>query len=351
MSTKQPRRAIALLLALTLALAVVVAGCGDDDSGGGSVSSDEPYEMTVELNWLPGTDHIGLLTALEHGYFEDENLDVEYLAPPDGAAALKFVAANKVDLAISFGPEVLIAAGQGLPVTAVGSHVPVPLASLVALPDAGIDGPEDLAGKRVGNSGIPKEDAMAKAIFEEAGIEADDVELVNVGFNLVPVALDGKVDALLGAFSNGTAVDLAYQSKEDPVVIPVDEIGVPTYDELVLVANSNRLKDDEAYADAVKRFNAAMEKGYETAIAEPRKTEDVVIAAMDDLPSGKEEVRMEVQTSIPLLTPPDGRPLGCFDTAAWQEFGQWMEDNDLVKNPVDTDAVISNDYNEACASG
>src|SRR5947207_2383657 len=72
------------------------------------------------------------------------------------------------------------------------------------------------------------------------------VSSVNVGFNLVPALLGGKVDAIAGAFQNIEGAQLRARGV-DPVVFPVDRYGVPTYDELVLVANRDRLSSDEAY--------------------------------------------------------------------------------------------------------
>ena len=62
---------------------------------------------------------------------------MEIRQPPDPAAPLKQLAAGRVDLAISYEPEVLRARDQGLNVVSVGALVQRPLTSIISLPKAG----------------------------------------------------------------------------------------------------------------------------------------------------------------------------------------------------------------------
>ena len=77
----------------------------------------------------------------------------------------------------------------------------------------------------------------------------------NVGFNLVPAMLSGKVDATLGGFWNYEGVQLARSGKH-PSIIRVDQAGVPTYDELVLVARQADAR--RTRANLIRRFLRAL---------------------------------------------------------------------------------------------
>ena len=77
--------------------------------------------------------------------------------------------------------------------------------------------------------------------------------------------LSGRADAMLGGFLNVEGVDLAERGR-DPRVVPVDELGIPTYDELVLVANSDRVAEDP---EPMRLFIAALERGTRDAVARP----------------------------------------------------------------------------------
>src|SRR6476646_845627 len=114
--------------ALLVVAAPLVAGCGEkaEDTSPGTVD-----ELTLELDWLVNPDHAGIYEALDQGYFEEAGLDVQPRVPSDPSAPIKEVAAGRVDLAVSYEPEVLLARDQGLPVKAVAAVVPTPLTSLI----------------------------------------------------------------------------------------------------------------------------------------------------------------------------------------------------------------------------
>ena len=185
----------------------------------------------------------GIFEALERGYFEDAGLEVTPQVPSDPSAPIKQVAAGRVDLAISYEPEVMLARDQGLDVVAVGALVDGPLTSLISLPEAGIESAADLTGKTVVTAGIPYQAAYLQTILANAGVDPATVDQVDVGFNLMPPLIAGRADAMFGGFLNVEGVDLAERGL-DPRVVPVDRLGVPTYDELVLVADGDRLRED-----------------------------------------------------------------------------------------------------------
>src|SRR5204863_4648865 len=103
----------------------------------------------------------------------------------------------------------------------------------------------DLKGRSVGITGVPAD----YAALESAGLR-NDVKVVNVGYSLLPALLSHKVDAVLGVYRNVEGIELE-QRGFHPTVIPLHRAGVPTYDELVLVANSDRLRSSKAYANSV----------------------------------------------------------------------------------------------------
>src|SRR5207248_10425666 len=118
-----------------------------------------------------------------------------------------------------------------------------PLTTIISLPKAGIHTPADLRGKTVGTAGIDYQTAYLQAILARAHVPASSVKERNVGFNLVPALATGKVDAILGGYWNYEAVDLRQRGK-DPQVIRIEQAGVPTYDELVIVARTETVKND-----------------------------------------------------------------------------------------------------------
>ena len=125
--------------------------------------------VELMLDYFPNADHAGIYAAQADGDFQEAGLDVEIRQPPDPAAPIKQVAAGRVDLAISYEPEVLRARDQGLNVVSVGALVQKPLTSIISLPKAKIRKPADLEGKTVGTAGIDYQHAYLETILREAG--------------------------------------------------------------------------------------------------------------------------------------------------------------------------------------
>ena len=244
------------------------------------------------LDFFPNADHAPIYAAEAGGHFKDVGLDVEIREPPDPAAPLKQVVAGRVDLAISYEPEVLRARDDGLAAQAVGALVQAPLTSIISLPPAGIRKPEDLDGKVVGTAGIDYQSAYLEAIAKRAGA---DVEERNVGFNLTGSLLAKKVDATLGAFWNYEGTDLKMRGK-DPQIIRLEQAGVPTYDELVFVANADQEDDDR-----IRRFMAALKRGAEDLQRDPEAGLKGLLDANPDL--DPELQRAVVDVTLPLFRP------------------------------------------------
>ena len=322
----------AALIAAAIALAVG-AGCGEKSERGGA----EAERFDLALDFYVNPDHAGIYTALDRGLFEEAGLDVRPQVPSDPAAPIKQVAAGRADLAISYEPEVLLARDQGLEVIAVGALVQQPLTSLIAPGDAGIEDASDLPGKTVATAGIPYQDAFLDAILAREDVSRDDVSVVDVGLNLLPAVLSGRADAMLGGFRNVEGVDLSERG-EDPLVAPVDELGIPTYDELVLVASEERLEDDP---EAIRLFLAVLERGTEIAVRDPELATEAVLEAGEGLDPKLTEA--EVEATLPLLQPEGKRPYGYMNPIEWREFIGFMADKGEIGVRFDPDEVLSNE--------
>jgi putative hydroxymethylpyrimidine transport system substrate-binding protein len=329
-----PARAIAVALSL-LILAAGLAACGSKSSG----TEGEPEKLSLDLDFYPNPDHAGIYMAQEEKFFEEAGLDVSIAAPTDPSAPLKDVASGKADLAVTYEPEVLLAREEGLDVVAVAALVNQPLTSLIWLKKSGIKGPANLKGKTVSFAGISYQEAFLKTILARAKVPASTVTSVNVGFGLIPSLVSGKAQAMLGGYSNVEGVALREAGKE-PVITPVDELGVPTYDELVLVARKSTI---EAEGEKIRLFLAALKRGTEAAVASPKKASEAILAANSSLEPKLTEA--QVAATLPLLeNTPAGKPYGWMNPKQWEEFGAWMRDEELIENLPKAGELLTNDY-------
>jgi putative hydroxymethylpyrimidine transport system substrate-binding protein len=322
------------LVALAVFAAVLAVGCGEKQEQ----QRGDAEPLTLMLDFYVNPDHAGIYTALDRGYFDEAGLEVEPRVPSDPSAPIRQVAAGQADLAISYEPEVLLAQEEDLPVTAIAALVPRPLTSLISLPKAGIAKPADLAGKTIATAGIPYQAAYLDAILGEAGLAPDDVEQKDVGFNLLPAVLSGSADAMLGGFLNVEGVDLRERG-EHPRVVPVDRLGIPTYDELVIVAAEDRVEDDP---EALRLFLAALERGTRAAVADPAGATRAILEAGNGLEP--KLTRAEIDRTLPLLLPEkQSQPYGYMSAREWEAFAGFFADHGLISTRPTADEMFTDD--------
>ena len=320
--------------ALVCVAALLLAGCGEKDD---VLEPSGSNGVELMLDYFPNADHAGIYAAQAGGDFREAGLDVAIRQPPDPAAPIKQVAAGRVDLAISYEPEVLRARDQGLGVVSVAALVQKPLTSIISLPKAKIVKPADLKGKTVGTAGIDYQDAYLRAVLTDAGVNPSSVSVRNVGFGFSPALIIGRIDAALGAFWNYEGQELKLRGKH-PRIIRIEDAGVPTYNELVIVANESALERD---ADKIRAFIGAVSRGTRELRGNPGEAIDGLLEANPDLDPDLQ--RASVDVTLPLFFPPEGKPFGWHDPAQWDEFSAWMKDNGLLENPPDPQSSYDND--------
>ncbi len=330
------RRTIAVLA--TIAVAALSAGCGERHE---VTHANATQSLSLMLDFFPNADHVGLYQALADGEFARQGLSVKVQAPTDPATPLKLVAAGKVDLAISYEPELLLARAKGLNLVSVAAIVQRPLTAIIAVgkktAPATVLKPADLAGKTVGTAGIAYQSAYLNTILAAAKVDPKSVKQINVGFNLVPAMLTGKVDATLGGFVNYEGVQMKLQHRK-PTIIPVDQAGVPPYDELIIVARGEELARKP---QLIRAFLQALGQGYGAVRTNPEAGVDALIKANPDL---KRPFQLAaVKATLPAFFPANpGRPFGYQNLKEWVAFGRWMTAHGLLdKRPVISQAATN----------
>jgi putative hydroxymethylpyrimidine transport system substrate-binding protein len=316
------RRNTIPLLSLVAVLLVAAASAG---AGRRSTAS-----LSLMLDWTPNPDHAAIFVADRQGLFAKHGLSVSVHAPSDPTTPLKLVGAGRVDLAVSYEPELFFAAEKHLPVVAVAALVPRALDSLISLKPL-----PSLRGHSIGITGVPSDDAALQSILERQHLTRKDVHVVHVGYNLVPALLAHRVDAIIGGYRNVEGIQLQQRGLH-PSITPLDRAGVPSYDELVVAASAQRLKDDRAYAASVRSFVAALADGTRAALA----NEPVAMAAVKaKTQSPASFLKLSVPATVSLLR---GAP--CFTTAAWSSFGHWLAARKLTKGLVPAAAAMTTAY-------
>jgi putative hydroxymethylpyrimidine transport system substrate-binding protein len=329
------RRALPAVLAVLVVLGL--AACGERTEPTAGARSTERVDLV--LDFFPNADHAGLYAAIGTGEFKTAGLDVKPRTPSDPAAPLKLVAAGRADLAISYEPELLLARAKGAKLVSIGALVQKPLTSLISIGSKAIKAPGQLEDKKVGTAGIPYQDAYLQTIAKQAGIDPQRVKSINVGFNLVPALVSKKVDAVLGMFWNVEGVELERQHRK-PRILRMEQVGVPTYNELVVVA---REQDVRTRGPLLRRFMRALARGHQRLRSDVNAGVDELVKANPDL--DRKLQTAQVKATLPVFFPTGkDHPFGFQDPQEWRRYATWMSDNGLIPGTQTSQRAFTNEF-------
>jgi len=283
-------------------------------------------KVTLMLDWFPNPDHVPIYVAKEKGFFEEEGLEIKIQIPADPNDPLKLAALQRVDFAVSYEPNLIMAKARGIPVVSIGILISHPLNTLMFLKKSGIVSPQDLKGKRIGYSVTGFETAILSTIAEKAGLKREDFQLVNVNFNLTPSLLSGQVDAVIGAYRNYEKIQIELQGKEVGMIFP-EKHGVPEYYELIFVSGEKKI---EKNVEEVKKFIRAIQKALYFTVEHPEEAFNLFTKANPDLEN--ELNRKSFYSTLPFFSRTQIQ-----EREKWEKFQDFLYEKKVIekKTPVE----------------
>lgn len=215
-------------------------------------------KLNLQLDWFVNPDHAALIVAQQKGFFAKNGIELEIIEPADPSMPPKLVAAGKSDLAVGYQPQLYLDVDQGLPLVRIATLIATPLNSIVALKESNIKTLADFKGKKIGYSVSGFEEVLLGTMLKSAGVNPNEVEKINVNWSLSPALMSKQVDGVVGAFRNFELNQLSLEKQQGIAFYP-EEHGVPIYDELILLANKNKL-DNPQYQAKLSAFLTAIEQ-------------------------------------------------------------------------------------------
>lgn len=321
------------------------AGTAEDGGAGNADGEDAPSssegtdaaapageltEFDVVLDWYPNAVHTFLYEAQDRGYFAEEGLKVNIISPAESVDAMTFVAAGRAQIGLSYPVDTVTAAGkEKMPVRAIGAVVQEELSCMASLADSGITADmASLAGRKIGHSGPAVEEAVVRTILKNAGVAQDDVEFLNVGFDLTTSLTTKNTDLVVGTFINDEIVTMR-NAGYDVDVWRYQDYGVPQMYGLVLLANSDAYEADPALYQG---FLRACRKGFADMQADEDQALATIMADMnsDDNPLDEVQQRESYEILLPLMEE-EGRPFLSMQEGDWQAVIDWMLESGLLE--------------------
>ena len=284
-------------------------------------------KLTLMLDWFPNVDHLPIYVARHQGFFAQQGLDIDILSPSETSDALKLAAAGKVDIAISYEPQTIIAAARGLEITVMGRLIEHPLTTLLFLKGKGIVTPGDLNGKKIGYTVPGLMDVLLDAFARLNAIE--NYSAVNVGFSIVQSLTAGKVDAVMGPFKTYETVTMAHKGYEVGY-FELEKWGIPDYDELVLVTSRKTMNQKR---DAMSKISLILDRAIQYVRANPEK-------ALEHYFEEGPEADRKIEKDAFALTMPYYAHHQKLDENRWQQFADFALKYGLIDRAVDVKPII-----------
>ena len=285
---------MSLLRNLPVPLVVLVVsltvGCGEADDQ----KAAKPVSAVIGLDFTPNAIHAPIYMAVRNGYDRKHGVALRIRPPGSSPDSLKLLASGRADLAVLDIHDLGIAREQGADVVGVGALVQRPLAAIIAQPE--IRRPRELAGRRVGVSGLPSDPALLRAVVEDDGGDYAKVRQVTIGFAAVPNLIEKKIDGV-PAFWNAEGVTL-HQRGVRTREFRVDDYGAPPYPEVVVFTTRKTLERRRRMVEGVVK---ALRDGTESVLSDPEPAVREVVRAGG---ADARLVRAQLKAVRPILRPP-----------------------------------------------
>ena len=327
------KRIVALLL-----VCLLLAGCSAAPEKGGKEEKLETVD--VVLDWYPNAVHAFIYEAIDKGYFADEGLQVNILFPSNSTDPLTMTAAGKADIGFYYQEDTIIAkANEGVPVKVLGAVVQEPISIMASLKEKNITQPADLVGKTIGYSGTRFAEVAVNQLLQSVGATLDDVEMIDVGFDLMSSMTTGNVDATEGCFINHEIP--ALEEEGFPMnYMKLTDYGVPNYYALMLVTGESQLEKNR---DKYTRFLRACEKGFDDMQSDPDGALQLMMNNQntENFPLTESVEKKSFDVLLPIMEK-EGAPFLSQDAAVWQENIDWLYETGMIESTFDPAEVMVN---------
>lgn len=327
------RRTLGAIAGVSVA-ALALSAC----SGGSSAPAASDADFTpltsvkLQLQWLPQAQFAGYYVALDKGYFQEEGFDDVQVLPSGGDIVPQdALVAGDVDFAVAWVPKVLgTLENQGVELTDIAQVFQKSGTTQVSWKDSNITSVDDFEGKRIGSWGYGNEWEIFAAMADK-GLDASTVKITTQDFSMNAL-LDKDVDAAQAMTYNELAQLLETKNPATGKLYTMDDINVISYEDTAgamlqdaIWADTKRLSDDPAYADAATRFLKAVTKGWVFARDNPTEAADITYKAatapgVNAFPVGPVHQLWQMNEVNKLIW--TGGDFGTIDSAAWDKTVQ-----------------------------
>lgn len=327
------KRIFAMILAC-----LMLAGCGNTHNAPDNGSNAPLETVDVVLDWYPNAVHAFIYQAIDKGYFAQEGLEVNILFPSNANDPLTMPAVGKADIGFYYQQDTIIAkANEGIPVKVLGAVVQEPISVVCSLKENGITTPKDLIGKTIGYTGTQFGEVAMSTLLASVGASLADVEMIDVGFDLMSAMTTNNADATYGCFINHEIPALEEKGFEMDYM-KLTDYGVPNYYALMLVTGEEQLEENR---DKYTRFLRACQKGFADMKADPEGSLRLMMENQnaENFPLTESVERKSFDVLLPMMET-DTAAFLTQSEAVWNENISWLYSTGMIESTFDPAEVM-----------
>jgi len=325
---------MSLILIGMILLGSVLAGCSGTQANSTVYAKEK---ITVVLDWVVNTNHVGLYVAQEKGYFAKEGLEVEFIQAPD-MNFVEMVGANSAQFGICGQEQLSQARVTGnVPVVAIGAILQHNTSGFASPLDRNIKTPKDFEGKKYSGWGTPLEEKFIDNLMKKSGGDFSKVEMRMMGATDFFASMETEADfAWIYYGWDGIGAEVKNYPLNFILLQDVD----PKLDfySPIIISNEKTLSEKPEVA---ARFMNAVSTGYTYAVNHVEESCDLL------LKHTPETDRTHAIESVKYLSKyflNEDQKFGVMKDSIWQNFSQWMFDNKLLDTKLDITKSYTNKY-------
>ncbi len=317
-----------------LLLVLLLAACAGEGQDEAPAKPETVTTLRLPMGYIPDPQYAPFYVALERGYYADEGFEIEfdYSFETDGVA---LVGAGELPFAIVSGEQVILARAQKLPVVYVMEWFQRFPIAVISKEAAGIERPEDLAGRQVGLPGFFGASYVGYAgLLEAAGLSQDEVNANDIGFTQVEALLADQVEAVVG-YANNEPLQLAALDEEINVIYVADAVDMVANG---IITNEAQIEDDP---EMVRRFVRATLRGLADTLADPAEAFEISNGYVEGLGDDRYGV---LEASLPLW---QAENPGQSEIESWRRTQDALVAIGFLDEPLaELEAAFSNEFVE-----
>lgn len=302
---------------------LVLLGCSDD-------KKSDLKEVDLVLDFVPNTNHTGIFVAIE--YLKKEGIKLNVLSAPEDSTS-DLVISGKAPFGIYFQESMGAKLSHNAPITAVAAIIEHNTSGILSLKDL-----NDLTLIKYGSWSDPVELSMIKHIFKKQGLN---------DYTFVPNTDSNSISSLKNDLFNACWVYYAWDGvlakenlKDIKFTYLKDIDSVFDYYSPIIIANNEYLKNNKQQAKAVIK---AIKQGYIYAMQNPEQAADILIKYAPNL-KNKRNFIISSQKYLSTRYAQNPQKWGEIDAKRWNDFYEWLNQNQITKNPIPLNVGFSNEY-------